>query len=72
MRETIKNESLDWYKKNPNKDNVSDLVDKVISKTADNLFEVLLKEFGAEFKKGSLAHPYFISGEYYIELKLKD
>ena len=72
MREKIIKEALAWYEKQEENPNIEDFVDLVIGKTADTVMEHIQKEFEDEFKKGVLEHPYFISSEYYLELKLKD
>jgi biotin-(acetyl-CoA carboxylase) ligase len=72
MREKIIKEALEWYEKQEKNPDIEDFVDLVIDKTADNMLEHIQKEFEDEFKNGILEHPYFISSEYYLELKLKD
>ena len=72
MREKIIKEALTWYEQQDKNPDIEDFVDMVIGKTADNVLEHIQKEFEDEFKKGVLEHPYFISSEYYLELKLKD
>ena len=72
MKEKIKKETLDWYKQNDNEADMEELIDLVINKTAESFVEHLQSEFEEEFSKGNLKHPFFISNEYYIELKLKD
>jgi len=72
MKEKIKKETLDWYKQNDNETDMEELIDLVINKTAESFVEHLQSEFEEEFSKGNLKHPFFISNEYYIELKLKD
>jgi hypothetical protein len=36
------------------------------------MFETVQKELEEEFVKGNLEQPFFISNEYYLELKMKD
>lgn len=72
MREKIIKEALNWYEEQDKHPNIEDFVDLVIDKTADSVMDHIQKEFEEEFKKGILEHPYFISSEYYLELKLKD
>ena len=72
MRDKIIKEALDWYEKQENNPNIEDFVDLVIGKTTDNILDYIHKELEDEFKKGALEHPFFISNEYYLELKLKD
>ena len=72
MRDKIIKEALEWYEKQENNPNIEDFVNLVIGKTTDNILGHIQKEFEDEFKKGVLEHPFFISSEYYLELKLKD
>jgi phage/plasmid-associated DNA primase len=72
MRDKILKEALEWYDKQENNPNIEDFIDLVIGKTTDTVFDHIQNEFEDEFKKGVLKHPFFISSEYYLELKLKD
>ena len=72
MRDKILKEALEWYQQQENNPDIEDFVDLVIGKTTDNILDHIQKEFEEEFKKGVLEHPFFISSEYYLELKLKD
>jgi hypothetical protein len=72
MRDKILKEALEWYEQQENNPDIEEFVDLVIGKTTDNIFNHIQKEFEEEFKKGILEHPFFISSEYYLELKLKD
>ena len=72
MRERIIKEALEWYEQQEDNPNIEDFVDLVIGKTTDTILDHIQKEFEEEFKKGVLEHPFFISNEYYLELKLKD
>ena len=72
MRDKIIKEALEWYEQQENNPNIEDFVDIVIGKTTENVLDCIHKEFEEEFKKGVLEHPFFISSEYYLELKLKD
>jgi len=72
MREKIIKEALDWYKTKDDDSSMEDFIDLVISKTTDSFIQHLQTEFEQEFSKGNLKHPFFISNEYYLELKLKD
>jgi len=67
-------EALEWYEKHDDKNNVfiEDLIDLVINKTADNLLVEIRDGLKEEFKKGNLKHPFVISSEYYLYLKLKE
>jgi dissimilatory sulfite reductase (desulfoviridin) alpha/beta subunit len=71
-KEKIIKETLDWYKEKDDNPNVEELIDLVINKTAESFIKHLQTEFEEEFTKGNLKHPFFISNEYYLELKLKD
>jgi hypothetical protein len=74
MKDKILKEIQDWYDKNVDNDEVflDDFVEIVISKTADVLFEEIQDGFKEEFNKGNLKHPFVISPEYYLYLKLKE
>ena len=51
---------------------ISDFVDLVINKTTESIFDTVKKELENEFTIGNLEHPFIISSEYYLELKLKE
>ena len=74
MKDKILKEAIDWYNNHEDKDNVfiEDFVDHVIDKTADILCERIKGEFEEEFQKGNLKHPFIISSDYYLYLKLKE
>ena len=72
MKEKILQEALEWYEQQDEKPDLSEFVNLVISKTADSIFETVEEGLKQEFDKGTLTHPYFISNEYYLELKLKE
>ena len=74
MKDKILKEAMEWYDKHDDKNNVliEDFVDLVINKTADNLFNEIQSELEEEFKKGNLQHPFIISSDYYLYLKLKE
>ena len=74
MREKIFKEALDWYEKQGKKAeiDIEDFVNLVINKTADSIFEKVNTELRAEFENGNLQHPFIISSDYYLDLKLKD
>ena len=74
MKDKILKEVLDWYDNKDNKDDVfiEDFIDLVIDKTADVLFDEIQDELRDEFDKGNLKHPFVISSDYYLYLKLKE
>jgi len=74
MKDKIFSEALEWYEKQDKNFEVSieDFVDVVITKTADSILKTIKDEFCAEFENGNLQHPFIISSEYYLDLKLKD
>ena len=72
MKEKILQEALKWYEQQDEKPDLSEFVNLVISKTADSIFETVEEGLKQEFDNGTLTHPYFISNEYYLELKLKE
>lgn len=74
MKDKILKEVQNWYDKQTEKDEVffEDFVDLVINSTANHLFEEIKVGFKEEFNKGNLKHPFVISPEYYLYLKLKE
>lgn len=74
MKDKILKEVVEWYNQQKVKDDIfiEDFVDLVISKTTDFLFEEIKDGFKEEFEKGNLKHPFIISSDYYLYLKLKE
>lgn len=72
MRDKILEKALEWYAAQGEEPNLEDFVDLIIENTTDTFLEHLQSEFEYEFSSGNLKHPFFISNEYYLELKLKD
>jgi intein/homing endonuclease len=74
MKDKILKEAINWYKQHENKNEIyiEDFVDLVIDKTTDALFHQIKEEFEDEFQKGNLKHPFIISSDYYLYLKLKE
>ena len=74
MKDKILKEVVEWYNQQKVKDDIfiEDFVDLVISKTTDFLFEEIKDGFREEFDKGNLKHPFIISSDYYLYLKLKE
>jgi len=74
MREKIFKEAMDWYEKQGKTLNIDieDFVNLVIDKTADSIFKKVNDELKNEFENGNLQHPFIISSDYYLDLKLKD
>jgi len=74
MKDKILRDVLNWYDRHEDKNNVfiEDFVDKVIDNTADALFDEIKYELKDEFEKGNLKHPFVISSDYYLYLKLKE
>lgn len=74
MKNKILQEALKWYEDQGEDSRVfiEDFIDLVIDKTADALFEEVKNELQNEFSKGTLKHPFIISGDYYLDLKLKE
>ena len=74
MKDKILKEALKWYDSREEKPDVfiEDFVDVVIDKTAEELIEKIKEGLKEEFEKGNLKHPFVISDEYYLYLKLKD
>ena len=74
MKDKILKEVVDWYNQQKIKDEIfiEDFVDIIISKTTDFLFEEIKDGLKEEFEKGNLKHPFIISSDYYLYLKLKE
>jgi len=74
MKDKILKEVVEWYNQQKVKDDIfiEDFVDIVISKTTDFLFEEIKDGLKEEFEKGNLKHPFIISSDYYLYLKLKE
>ena len=72
MKDKILQEAKEWYESQKENPDIGDFVDLVIDKTTDSVFDKVKRELENEFAIGNLKHPFFISSEYYLELKLKD
>jgi len=72
MKNRIQKEISEWYRQHNHELNVDEFVDIIISKVSDSMFDTVQKELEEEFAKGNLEQPFFISNEYYLELKMKD
>ena len=74
MKDKILKEALKWYDSREEKPDVfiEDFVDIVIDKTAEELIEKIKEGLKEEFEKGNLKHPFVISSDYYLYLKLKE
>ena len=72
MKEKILEDIKKWYENQNENPDISDFVDLVINKTTNTIFDTVKKELENEFSIGNLEHPFIISSEYYLELKLKD
>lgn len=74
MKEKILQEALEWYEnqEKTSEINIEDFVNLVINKTADAIFDEVKIELNNEFENGTLKHPFVISSDYYLELKLKE
>jgi len=74
MKDKILNEVINWYQEQDNKDKVfiEDFVDKVIDRTTELLFDEIKDGLNEEFKNGNLKHPFVISSDYYLHLKLTE
>ena len=74
MKDKIVKEIIEWCEKQENTPDIymEDFVNYVVDKTATALFEQLKNDLKNEFENGNLKHPFIISDEYYLYLKLKD
>jgi len=74
MKDKILKEVMEWYDSNEEKPDIfiEDFVDKIINRTADALIEEIKDGLKDEFEKGNLQHPFIISPDYYLYLKLKE
>ncbi|MBN2066708.1 MAG: hypothetical protein JW771_07895 [Candidatus Thermoplasmatota archaeon] len=74
MNEKILKEVLAWYDNHENCTNVNikEFVDLIIDKAADAIFDEVKTQLKGEFEEGTLTHPFIISPDYYLDLKLKE
>jgi hypothetical protein len=72
MKDKILDDIKKWYESQNENPDITDFVDLVINKATDSIFNTVKKELENEFTIGNLEHPFIISNEYYLELKLKD
>ncbi|HMA83686.1 MAG TPA: hypothetical protein VKP59_05605 [Candidatus Thermoplasmatota archaeon] len=72
MKNKIIDEAMKWYETQGTNPPIEDFIDIVINKTTDSIMDHVREELEQEFSSGNLKHPFFISNEYYLELKLKD
>lgn len=74
MKDKIVKEIIEWCEKQEDTPDIfmEDFVNYVVDKTATALFEELKNDLKNEFENGNLKHPFIISDEYYLYLKLKD
>ena len=74
MKDKIIKEVIEWCEKQEKTPDIymDEFVDLVINKTANALFEEIKIELENEFESGNLHHPFIISDEYYLYLKLKE
>ena len=72
MKDKILREAKEWYESQKENPDIGDFVDLVIDKTTDSVIDKVRQELENEFEIGNLEHPFIISSEYYLELKLKD
>jgi len=72
MKDKILREAKEWYESQKENPDIGDFVDLVIDKTTDSVIDKVREELENEFEIGNLEHPFIISSEYYLELKLKD
>ena len=74
MKDKIIKEVTEWCEKQEKTPDIymDEFVDLVINKTANALFEEIKIELENEFESGNLQHPFIISDEYYLYLKLKE
>ena len=72
MKDKILQEALKWYESQGKNPEIGEFVDLVINKTADAIFDEVESELKNEFAVGNLKHPFVISCDYYLDLKLKE
>ena len=74
MKDKIIKEVIEWCEKQEKTPDIymEEFVDLVINKTANALFEEIKIQLKNEFESGNLQHPFIISDDYYLYLKLKE
>jgi hypothetical protein len=71
MKDKILREAKQWYESQKENPDIGDFVNLVIDKTTESVIDKVRQELENEFEIGNLEHPFIISSEYYLELKLK-
>ena len=73
MKDKIIKELTEYYKNKEQTEEIpEEVLNIIINKTTDEIFERLKIDLKNEFENGNLQHPFFISDEYYLHLKLTD
>ena len=72
MKDKIFQEVMKWYENQGESPDIEDFVVQVIDKTASVLLDDIRNQLKNEFASGNLQHPFIISSDYYIDLKLKE
>ena len=74
IKDKILQDVMAWYESQDKKPDlfIEDFVEMVVNKTADAIFDEVKNELKNEFDIGNLKHPFIISSDYYLDLKLKE
>ena len=74
MKDKLVKDITNWCEKQDKTPELymDEFIDIVINKTANALLDELQTELKNEFESGNLKHPFIISNEYYLYLKLKE
>lgn len=74
IKDKILQEVLEWYEHQDKKPDIfiEDFIEMVIDKTIDAVFDEVKNGLKNEFEIGNLKHPFIISSDYYLDLKLKE
>jgi hypothetical protein len=74
IKDKILKEVLEWHENQENKTEIliEDFIELIINKTVDEIFYEVKNGLKNEFDNGNLKHPFIISSDYYLDLKLKE
>jgi hypothetical protein len=74
MKDKLLKDIIEWYDSHDDKNNIfiEKFIEEIIDKTTDAVLDEVKIGLKDEFIKGNLQHPFIISDDYYLYLKLKE
>ena len=74
MKDKLLKDIIEWYENFSDKNElfIEQFIEEIIDKTTDVVLDEVKTELKDEFIKGNLQHPFIISNDYYLYLKLKE